>query len=321
MKYAILRHRKEWDADWPESVKPNVSLPETFQVNDHPAIGKGPQLPILPRMWDYIRAINDDVGYKYARSIGAMWINKQYNPDDPADTPMAESIRCSHNFVRIIGEDGGSFQIAAFPHTEDLFAHFDPAKHNWYTMPDMFWKAIAASTENNHINPLKGANCFLPSLTKVEKDGTVNPLFVPKSRVEVLPDPPLRVTITVPVLNVRQLPSTHPDVAVIDHFVEGEEAVVFEYKLRGACVWGLTYKGWIALLYSVVPGQRQFFTSWKLDTLGVIPPVPYVEPVPSGTPVPPPVPPPPAPFKRRMKYMDVTWVIDEAGNTTTKRIE
>lgn len=314
--YGIIRHRPDYEPTWPESVEPGKYYPETVPLSDAGAgDNKGHTLPILPALWSYIQKINDAAGYKYARSVHMMWINKDYNESDPSDVPVAESIRNSHNVIRIIGETATHWKVAAFPHTEDLFKNFDPAKHNWYTMPDLFWLAIAADDKDRHSLVGNGVICQLPSLRYGDGDA-----WIPKSRVEAFPALPFTAVVTARSLNIRKTYSTQSP--LVDGpraaYAAGDLVIIKQYKVRGADVWGQTDDGWICLRYAQVRGYLAHYTTWKLDTAPVIVPQPYQEPALDPSDVPPP---PPAPFKRYIQKVEVTWVIDADGNTEVQVVE
>lgn len=71
-------------------------------------------------------------------------------------------------------------------------------------------------------------------------------------------------------VNVRA--SYGQDKEIVGTYDAGADVTLLEYRPLGASVWARTPDGWICLLMAEKPGQRQFLTSWQLETAGVIPP-------------------------------------------------
>lgn len=243
--------------------------PAVVQLNDRPVADgrKGQQIPVLRSAQDYLRAINDDPGFKYAMSVHMMWINSDY---EPGETPRAESIGSQLNFVSWTRELNECGLLRCFPNTQD-FSVFDPVKVNWYTRPDVFWKPIATNLEGDKwINPAGDVDCFIPLMARANKGGT-GELWLALKEIEPFAELPVDVTVLAsPHLRIRKQPGQGQ--AVLGNYAQGKVVTLLEYRPLGASVWARTKDGWICLLLATAPGERQFMTSWRLETPGVIPP-------------------------------------------------
>jgi GH25 family lysozyme M1 (1,4-beta-N-acetylmuramidase) len=323
--YAIVRHKSEVFPGWLDDDGLKY-LPETIPVADRPNDdGKGAAIDVSEATFEYIKAISPSPeADAFARSVHSMWINTPY---EPGTTPHAESIICSHNFVRLEEKVGSSYRVASFPNNQD-WSLFNPATVNWYTRPDLFFKAQSANIEDKHYTVWKGIDVFLPLMHKVVRDPDgfdVGMTYIHERFLEVFPALPMELTITADVLNILTKYSTKSD--VLGRFSKGDKTTLVEYHLRGNDVWGKVEHpqggwGWICLLMGEVKGSVLYFTSWSLSTLPVLPPVPYLEPPIPGVPVPEPPPVPPAPaFQKYISKVEVTWVVDEDGTTELQVIE
>jgi hypothetical protein len=210
--------------------------PDTIPVQDGPAgTSKGTPIPVLNNWWTHIRQINNDDGYAYARSIGNMWINRYY---DETTTATAEAI-----------ENGGNF--VAFDKTTDTHGHMLSYSYqdaptnileNWMNYPYLYFKAIAINEWGHLRNVGNGIDCFLPNLHVTDR-------WINLNDVEPFPALPYAT-------------------------IYGNQPVtITAYRLLGASVIGRLEDGReIYLLKSTQPAERSFLTTWKLYTVGVIPP-------------------------------------------------
>jgi len=242
--------------------------PATVQLQDKPIPDsrKGAPIPVLPSAWEYMRKINDDAGYKYARSVHMMWINSDYGE---GETAHAESIACQLNFVSWKREENRCAGLECFPNTQD-FSGFDPAKTNWYTRPELFFKAIATNLDNSqYINVAKDVDCFILLMARKSNNGT-GELWLALDEIEPFPALPIEVTVAYDGVRIRERAGI--DAEILGRRNRGDKATILEYRPLGASVWGRTRDGWICLLYAPLAGVRQFMTSWRLETPGVIPP-------------------------------------------------
>ncbi len=257
MRYAIIKHR-------PRNTLDGKFAPDTVPLQDRPfGDDKGHTIPVLRSAWEYMEKINDAGGYSYARSVGAMWINIPYDSDTPYSKANAESISCGGNFVSFDYTLATHGHVRAFPYTQD-FSIFNKWDVNWLTRPDLFFKAVAINSDGKLIKVGNGLDVYIPVMSYYD-------LFLRLEDVELFPQLPIIVTVTAsPYLRTRSYPSLEGQVT--NRYWYGQKAIVTDYRPRGASVWGKTDKGWICLLQADVPGQRNFHTTWKLQTVGVIPP-------------------------------------------------
>ena len=269
LQYCIIKHK-------PRDAIPGKYAPDTCPLQDHPVPDrrKGAAILVMPLAWDYMRKINDDQGYKYCRSVNAMWINTAYDQEDPDAVAHAESISCGGNFLSYKKGDveNDCIKLQCFPNNQD-FSIFDPQTVNWFTRPDLFFKAIAINADGDLINVRDGVDCFIPLMARTTNNGT-GELWLGLDYVELFPELPVTITVLPDdpdhKLNIRESPGIAGE--DIGDYASGEQITILQYKPLGASVWGRTRDGWICLLLAGRPGQRQFLTSWKLNTVGVIPP-------------------------------------------------
>jgi len=241
--------------------------PAVVQIQDspRPSGSKGGAIPVLPAAAEYIRKINNERGAHYAlETVGAMWINTPWNP---GEIPHAESITCQHNFVSWEKEQNGCAKLRCFMNDEKF--DFDPARVNWHTRPDLFFKAIALNLQGRFINVQNDVDCFIPLMARHSNNGT-GELWLALSEIEPFAELPAKVKIEAGKLNIRKTPGM--DGEDIGDYIAGEDVTLLQYRPIGASVWGRTDRGWICLLLADKPGQRDFLTSWRLETEGVIPP-------------------------------------------------
>lgn len=266
VKYGILRYQR---IENPLTLSGRFT-PAVVQLQDHPApnSGKGMVIPVLPSAWDYMRKLNNDKGYAYCRSVGDMWINSPYTGDDA----KAESISVQCNFVSWTEVVNHCMKLRCFPNNQD-FSIFDPAKVNWESRPDLFFKAIATVLDGSQwINPGTNIDCYIPLMARRTNNGT-GELWLAENEIEPFPELPVRVIILpkgTGHLTVRK--SFGVESEVIGSYSTSEVVTLLEYHPIGASVWARTRDGWICLLLAEMPGQHRFLTSWTLETPGVIPP-------------------------------------------------
>ncbi len=166
--------------------------------------------------------------------------------------------------MSILEESGQHYRIDSF-NSEMSTASLDSSKDNWFQRPEVFFKAIAVNAKGALINVAKDLDVYFPLLNRSGDD-----LWILKEKVELFAGLPVDVTVTAESLEVRETPGMDGKSAGLCN--KGETARVLEYKPLGASVWGRTLDGWIPLLLAETRGARTFPTSWKLGTVGVIPP-------------------------------------------------
>jgi hypothetical protein len=218
-------------------------IPDTRPRQDYAneGIGKGDPIRIFNLVWQHIDEINSDPkSREWARSVGNMWINLSY---EPGQTPRAEAITCGGNFVKILGYSLKHYKVASYRHIRPLI----PSSQNWFTRPDLHFKANAIDRNLNVFNVANGLDVYLPFLN------TTGESWLPEEAVEVFPEIPLGG------LKVTELESNK----VLN---------ILDYRVEGASVLGRMLFKWVYLLKSTKPGERIFPTTWSLNTEGVIPP-------------------------------------------------
>lgn len=242
--------------------------PAVVQLQDvaKPNSGKGASIPVHQSAWDFMRKINDDRGWNYCKSIGAMWINTPYT--DPLNA-RGESIDCMCNVISWYKNDvkNGCYHIRCFQSVED-FQRFDPAKVNWHMRPELFIKAQSVNLDGSKwIKVRDGVDCYIPLMARAVRDGGTGNLWLAMSEVEPYPSLPCKVKVAkTDGLYVRQLPDTES--AIIRAYSYEEEITLLEYAPLGAWIWGRTKLGWVCLRNN----YGEFLTSWVLETPRILPP-------------------------------------------------
>jgi len=174
-RYGIVKH-----PDWFQMYikgKPVVVLPSAKPMQDRPTgDGKGNTIPISDSWWKYIRKINDDKGYGYARSVGLLWINIKYT----TGTPRAESVMSGGNYIAWDEETYTHVKLLSYKWDMDT-SLLNPAVHNWREMPWMFWKCSGYDQAGNTSKVLAGVDCYIPRIALTE-------LWINKKSIEIFPD-------------------------------------------------------------------------------------------------------------------------------------
>lgn len=234
-RYAIVLHH-------PRQIGKLKIVPDTIGMADKVGggEGKGNPIRIYSKIWEHIRAINDDWGYEYARSVGRMWINTPYGA---GETPKAECITCGGNFAKIQRYVSGYYKIAAYDYQTTSI----PDSQNWFLFPWLHFKATAIDNFGNVFNVGNGHDVYFPILRVTER-------WMHYKNVQVFPRIPFGGL-------------------VLTRKSDGAKRRFLDYRVRGASVQGLAAAGnWAYLLKSTVPGEREFpFVEWSLP-MGVIPP-------------------------------------------------
>lgn len=264
-------------------IKEGKYTPATVPIQDRPIPsnppfpqdrgGKGQSIPIgkLPKLQNYIKKINNAAGAHYALdTVGAMWINSP---------GQGESINCEHNIVSwdSANDKNGCHNLRAFMDDEDFDAYLDSNGNptvTWLTRPDLFFKAIAYNKDAHFINVVNDVDCFIPACATKFKGGT-GQLWLDANEIEEFPVLPVEVEILPNAqsghLNIHSTFNFDPS-TVTGQYASGDKVTIYAYRPIGASVFGQTDKGWICLLQSTKPGERNLLTSWQIETDGVIPP-------------------------------------------------
>lgn len=232
----------------------------SLQDNDRPQLGppygKGHTIPVLPPVMEYVKKINTPTGYRYARSLQNLISNRRYVGDDlgppykndngdPFDAHMmAECIGFPGNFYHIIGETVQHVELNALRYDTPT-AQFNPRAFNYRYYPDRFAACSARDRQGNMYKVQSGIDCFFPTLKFREH------LWMPKEYMEMFPEPPYTVVVK----------ASGKQVTIIDH-------ILYETSVFGV----LPTLEKIYLLKATKPGEREFPTTFELDTVGVIPP-------------------------------------------------
>jgi len=176
-RFGIVKHPGWQVITNPVTGQPMRVLPSAQQMQDRP-IGddKGAQIPVLPHMWEYIRKINDQRGYDYARSVGMLWINSKYSD---TETPMATTTISGGNYFAGDVIENNHIRLLSFPYDIDT-SLFSPQYHNWQQMPWMFWKCSGYDEAGNTYKVLDGVDCYLPRIARTE-------LWLPLDKVQLFP--------------------------------------------------------------------------------------------------------------------------------------
>ena len=239
--------------------------PAVVQIEDEakPDSKKDNQVPIRSGAEHFTRAINDERGGHYALdTVGAMWINSP---------GKGESISCQHNFVSWEKEANNCAMLRCFQNDEAF--DFDPAKVNWHTRSDVIFKAMAIDLQGDFAKVGDGIDSFIPLMACSNADGGTGELWLALDEIEPFPALPCTVTVLPGEsghVNIRETPGLLGKFA--GTYDAGDGIILREYRTLGASVWARTQDGWICLLLAEKPGQRDFLTSWSLETAGVIPP-------------------------------------------------
>jgi hypothetical protein len=185
MKLAFIKHqpnRSGFDIQY---------YPDTCVMQDEGKGDlKGRTIPIRENWWRYIEKINDLAGYRYARSIGAMWINIPYDNEIPYSTGRAESIDCGGNFIEWDVETGTHVRRVDYPNNMNTSV-LNPLVDNWKVSPHRFWKAVAIDKEGKKINPVsmgKGADVYIPRICNESQFGKPAGTWIRKDKLIFLPE-------------------------------------------------------------------------------------------------------------------------------------
>lgn len=250
-RYAIVRHGGAgYGEPWTPSLQPcqdgrpaNDGLPQ--------GTGKGADVPVTESCWRFIEKIHagNPGGYQYVRGIGLMWINIGYDNTIPYSKAKAGQIVGGGNFVLFDKLTATHGHVVCFDWDFD-FGALDPTVTNWKTCPHLFTKCTAyqiASGGSVVGNVGNGADAYFPNMRGRDNGLQITPTkWLHLGSAELFPGLPFNLT---------------------------DGNVVTSYRLHGASVLGLIGTEWKYLLKSTKPGERIFPTSWKLDTVGAVPPV------------------------------------------------
>jgi hypothetical protein len=254
-RYAMVKHHPRPFTELLPGPAPRYSLqgafiqngmvfyPDTVPMQNTPAkTTKGDPIRIFDGIWNHIRAINSDRGYSYTRSVGAMWINLHYVE---GEIPRAECIHCGGNFVEIERWENGHALLKSYLNTDTTI----PDTDTWFNKPELHWKACAIDINGKVINVNNALDVYFPLVC-----ATGSELWMYWDDLE----------------EFAEIPPVGLNVGILE---TGMTATIYDYRLEGASVYGVTQYGEIPLLLARVPGEYKFPTTWMLQqTIGVIPP-------------------------------------------------
>lgn len=264
IRYGVLRFQKIEN----ELTTTGRYTPAVVQLQDRPVpnSGKGAAIPVHKSAWNFMRRINDDRGYKYCQSVGAMWINTKYT--DPLQA-HGESIDCQCNVVSWDEdtEKNGCYKIRSFLSTTN-FDTIDHNQMNWHLHPELFIKAQSTILDGSMwIKVLNGVDCYIPLMARSVLDGGTGELWLSKLEVEPFLPLPCVVKVVADIgLNARKEPAIESPMN--GSYLFDETMILLEYRPLGNTVWARTAKGWVCL--RTVEGI--FTTTWTLETPHVLPP-------------------------------------------------
>lgn len=175
-RFAIVKH------DFRQRAGSGTYLPDSIPMEDRPSGAlKGDTITILNTWWEYIAKINDYFGYKYARSVGAYWINGSYD-ERPAE---AESVICGGNFIAYDYETATHVHLVSY-NWQQKTTGLNPKYDNWFVQPWMFQKVCCVSQDGRLAKPTvegAGRDVYLPLIAKTT-------LWMNKEHIQQFPDGP-----------------------------------------------------------------------------------------------------------------------------------
>jgi hypothetical protein len=197
---------------------------------------------------DWHDLINDVKGAAYVRSVRNFICNRDYvggpswpDPEKTFDPQMhAEPVSGSGNIHRVIGECPTHWMLDSISNRTDPKT-LDPKIYNWKT-DVRFFKCAAQNKYKDGLitNVQSGVDCMAALLREGE-----NPLWIWKSSLEMLQQPPFKI----------------------------QNKWVVDLKIEGCSVKGVLEDGsTIYLLKSTKPGERIFTPPFHFNSYSVIPP-------------------------------------------------
>ena len=120
-------------------------VPSTVPMQDEPrGDGKGQPIFIEQPIWDYLKKINSADGYRYAKSIGNLWMNR--------DDGKVETVICGDNYVTWDMETDTHIRVISYPVTFDT-TQLNPSVDNWFYKRHLFWRATTIDGYGNISKP------------------------------------------------------------------------------------------------------------------------------------------------------------------------
>jgi hypothetical protein len=265
-RYARLMHDPQW-MPWPSRMHdPGWHsgyyldwYPETVQLWVNPRGGDGRFR--YPAAWlHFLREMqpSDETAVWIAR-VGA-GIFAHGNKDIPIlnlsqlkEEPQAEAISSGGNVVKVLEVRNNSIRI------EMLYFKDQPPSHNLvnYTYTPWLVTKFTSVSYDGELGNAGGIDVYFPNLAKQESG-----YWIDGQRVEMFPDLPFCATARrALVARLSASPYGIPTTVV----QPGVVLPITEYMPRGSDVWGLTYLGWVRLVYQF-QGQPVYDTSWEMET-------------------------------------------------------
>lgn len=243
--------------------------PAVMRINDKsvdawPAVAgqKGAACDVTPSRQAFVDSLNSDPkGADYVNNtVGAMLINSPGH---------VESLDCQHNFVSGTIIQNNCLKLNCFQSDED-FAPFMGVV-NFDSRPDLIFKCLAENLGGTFSKVGAGIDAYAPLTATSKSQGGTGEMWVGLEYLEMFPTLPVDVTITsTSGLNIHSTFSFDP-ATKIGAYSDGEKVTIYAYRPIGASVFGQTDKGWICLVDRRTSPTGTFYTSWHLDTDGVLP--------------------------------------------------
>ncbi len=263
--YIIKTHIITNELTTAEKTTPAVMRIEDKPIDDWPnAAGrKGQWTDVTDDRRAFVVSLNPDPrGSRYVNdSVGAMLIN----------TPgHVESIDCQHNILSGPGiMQNNAHKLNCFQSDENLRKFIGAV--TFESRPDVIFKCLAEDINGIFSKVGAAIDAYAPLVARAKSQGGTGELWIGKEYVEPFPALPVNVMVTDQSgLNIHSVPSFDPSTVKAAYSV-GETITLYAYRPIGASVFGQTDKGWICLVDRRSGPTGIFYTSWHIDTDGVIP--------------------------------------------------
>jgi hypothetical protein len=242
-----------------------VVTPETVVFNDQPKPGKGRALRLTQEWYDFVRAVNTERGFGLATGPRTGWVNEGWNG---RDTPLVQSLSMGGNVV--IVREISEIEFARLRAFNGEEPPPDPAQVNYLETPQQVQKFSCISDQEKIRNPGNGIDCYFPLIGAGE-------LWVPLSRIELFPELPRKIQMTVTAFFRSSPVKSYFNVR--GALAKGQTVTLLGYATKGSSVWGYVSTaagkyGYVALLWYPKPDSMQFLTTWEMQTVPPLPPKP-----------------------------------------------
>ena len=162
LKFAVVRHdpRNGGLSYFPDTIpmQNDRSTGVPSPIDD----GKGDPIHIESNWWHHIKKINSPRGYEWARSIGNMWINGDYDVDTPYSTGVAESVTCGGALVAFTQQTSTHIKLYSYDWRMDT----TNLEENQFNTPHMYWKAWAINGGGDIIKVANELDVWFPRIAQ-----------------------------------------------------------------------------------------------------------------------------------------------------------